>query len=421
MPLLVRIAKTSDKKTAGLIQQLADRGAVNTAKVEKIVRKIVTDVRRGGDRALTRYATKFDRLQKKQDLRVSQEEMEQAWNETAPEIRRALKLAARNIRRFATWQRPKEWSRLIAPGVKVGQTLRPLRAVGCYVPGGRYPLPSTMLMTVIPAQVAGVKEIVVVSPNPARETMAAAALLNVTNFYRIGGAQAVAALAYGTESVPRVDKIVGPGNLFVTAAKKLVSFDCGIDMLAGPTEAVVVSQQGKPALIAADLVAQSEHDPEALSIFITANDRLAFEVQKELAKQSANNSIAKTALKQNGVILVANSAEQAMEVANIIAPEHITVDSGELDSVRDAGSIFLGDFSPQTMGDYISGPNHVLPTGAVARHRGGLSVLDYLKVITVQELSSQGLARLGPWAVQLAEAEGLVAHAESVRIRSSLA
>jgi histidinol dehydrogenase len=218
-----------------------------------------------------------------------------------------------------------------------------------------------------------------------------------------------------------VDKIVGPGNLFVTAAKKLVSFDCGIDMLAGPTEAVVVSQQGKPALIAADLVAQSEHDPEALSIFITANDRLAFEVQKELAKQSANNSIAKTALKQNGVILVANSAEQAMEVANIIAPEHITVDSGELDSVRDAGSIFLGDFSPQTMGDYISGPNHVLPTGAVARHRGGLSVLDYLKVITVQELSSQGLARLGPWAVQLAEAEGLIAHAESVRIRSSLA
>lgn len=421
MPSLVRIAKTSDKRTAGLIQHLADRGAVNTAKVEKVVRKIVTDVRRGGDRALLRYATKFDRLQKKQDLRVSQEEMKQAWNETAPKIRRAMQLAARNIRRFAKWQRPKEWLRLIAPGVQVGQTLRPLRAVGCYVPGGRYPLPSTILMTVIPAQVAGVEEIAVVSPNPARETMAAAALLNITNFYRIGGAQAVAALAYGTESVPRVDKIVGPGNLFVTAAKKMVSFDCGIEMLAGPTEAVVVSQKGNPALIAADLVAQSEHDPEALSIFITANDRLAFEVQEELTKQSANNPIAKTALKRNGVILVANSAEQAMEVANIIAPEHITIDSGELDSVRDAGSIFLGDFSPQTMGDYISGPNHVLPTGAGARHRGGLSVLDFLKVITVQELSSQGLARLGPSAVQLAEAEGLAAHAESVRIRSSFA
>jgi len=421
MPPLVRIARTSDKKTASLIQQLADRGAVNTGKVEKVVRKIVTDVRRGGDAALLRYATKFDKLKKKQPLRVTKEEMEQAWKETSPDIRRALKLAARNIRRFASWQKPKEWSRLIAPGVKVGQTLRPLRAVGCYVPGGRYPLPSTLLMTVIPAQVAGVDEIVVVSPNPARETLAAAALLNVSNFFRIGGAQAVAALAYGTDTVPRVDKIVGPGNLFVTAAKKMVSFDCGIDMLAGPTEAVVVSQQGKPALIAADLVAQSEHDPEALSIFITANDRLALEVQDELAKQSANNPIAKTALKQNGVILVANSSEQAMEVANIIAPEHITVDSGALDDVRDAGSIFVGDYSPQTMGDYISGPNHVLPTGAVAHHRGGLSVLDYLKVITVQELSSQGLARLGPSAVHLAEAEGLVAHAESVRVRSKYA
>jgi len=247
MPPLVRIARTSDKKTASLIQQLADRGAVNTGKVEKVVRKIVTDVRRGGDAALLRYATKFDKLKKKQPLRVTKEEMEQAWKETSPDIRRALKLAARNIRRFASWQKPKEWSRLIAPGVKVGQTLRPLRAVGCYVPGGRYPLPSTLLMTVIPAQVAGVDEIVVVSPNPARETLAAAALLNVSNFFRIGGAQAVAALAYGTDTVPRVDKIVGPGNLFVTAAKKMVSFDCGIDMLAGPTEAVVVSQQGKPA------------------------------------------------------------------------------------------------------------------------------------------------------------------------------
>ena len=419
MPPLVPIARTSERKTGRLMQRLADRGAVNTAKVEKTVRKIVTDVRRQGDQALLRYATRFDRLGKKQPVRVSREEMEQAWHNTSPEIRRALKTAARNIRRFAMWQRPKEWSRLIAPGVKVGQLLRPLRAVGCYVPGGRYPLPSTMLMTVIPAQVAGVSEIVVVSPNPARETLAAGALLNVSNFYRIGGAQAIAALAYGTASVPRVDKIVGPGNLFVTAAKKMVSFDCGIDMLAGPTEAVVVSQMGKPALIAADLVAQAEHDPEALSIFITANEQLAREVQNELGKQSQNNVIAKQALKRNGAILVADSSAQAMELANVIAPEHITVDSGEVEGVRDAGSIFLGDYSPQTMGDYISGPNHVLPTGAVARYRGGLSVLDYLKVITVQELSNHGLARLGPSAIHLAEAEGLAAHAESVRIRNS--
>lgn len=276
-------------------------------------------------------------------------------------------------------------------------------------------------MTAIPAQVAGVGRIVVVSPNPARETLAAAALLKVTEFFRIGGAQAVAALAFGTSSIPRVDKIVGPGNLYVTTAKKLVAFDCGIDMLAGPTEAVVVCHSGKASLIAADLVAQAEHDPDALPIFITANDGLAHAVQLELARQSRNNPIARQSLAANGVILRTATREQALQLANRLAVEHITIEAGDVAGVTDAGSVFIGEYSPQTMGDYVSGPNHVLPTGAVARYRGGLSVLDFLKVITVQQLTRDGLARLGPAAIELAEAEGLTAHADSVRVRAAYA
>src|SRR5262249_52327925 len=266
---------------AKIIAQLVNRGAVNSGKAEPVARKIISDVRKRGDKALGKYAEKLDHVGKRQPLRVTTEEMQAAWQSISPELRDALRQAANNIRRFCEWQKPADWSEEQQPGIRVGQVLRPLDSVGCYVPSGRYPLPSTMLMTVIPAQIAGVKRVVVVSPKPARETLAAASMLGITEFYRIGGAQAVAALAYGTETVKPVIKIVGPGNNFVTAAKKLVSFDCAIDMLAGPTEAAIVSDVGNPTFIAADLVAQSEHDPETLAIFITTNSKLAKSVAAE--------------------------------------------------------------------------------------------------------------------------------------------
>jgi len=380
------------------------------------VRKIVADVRRSGDRALVKYARKWDGLQAGQPVRVATSEIRAAWKSAGPNLRSALERAAANIRRFCEWQKPAEWMRK-KDGISLGQLVRPLDSVGCYVPGGRYPLPSTLLMTVIPAQVAGVREIRVVSPNPKPETLAAAALLGITEFYRVGGAHAVAALAYGTKSIPRVDKIVGPGNLYVTAAKKMVSFDCSIDFLAGPTEVVIVAERGEAAFIAADLVAQAEHDPETLAVFITSTRSLAEKVAACADEAAKDNAIARQSLAANGVALVAASHAQALEWANRIAPEHITVARGDVAAVRSAGSVFVGEYSPQAVGDYASGPNHVLPTAGAARYRGGLSVLDFLKLITVQELSPAALRRIGPVVTRLAEAEGLQAHGESVRVR----
>ena len=304
------------------------------------------------------------------------------------------------------------------PGVTVGQIVRPLESVGCYVPGGRYPLPSTLLMTTIPAKVAGVTRIVVCSPKPARETLAAAHLAGITEMYRTGGAQAIAAMAYGTETIARVDKIVGPGNLYVTAAKVIASTECGIDMPAGPTEIVVTSEIGNAAGIAADLVAQAEHDPETLAVFVTADSQLAKLVINETKSQMKDNKLAKTSLKARGTVFLCGSVEETHTITNRLAPEHLTVDTvADLEWVTNAGSVFIGNHSPQSMGDYISGPNHVLPTGRVGRMRGGLSVNDFLKVITVQNYTAAGLETLGPKAIALAEAEGLTAHAESVRVR----
>jgi histidinol dehydrogenase len=407
----------SGRKAEAFVRALEQRGATDLARVEKQVHRIVAEVRKNGDQTLRRYAEKWDGLNAKQPLRVTDAELEQAWNAVPEQFKRALETAAANIRQYCEWQKPQPWRNAVSPGIQVGQVVRPLQSAGCYVPGGRYPLPSTMLMTVIPAQVAGVPEIRVVSPRPAPETLAAARFLGVREFYRIGGAQAIAALAYGTTSVPRVDKIVGPGNLFVTAAKKLVAFDCGIDFLAGPTEVVIVSERGEARFIAADLVAQSEHDPDTLAVFITASTTLAEQVAAEVKNRAANNEIAKKSLKDNGAILLAASHDQALEFANRIAAEHITVNEEDLAQIRNAGSIFVGDYSPQAAGDYAAGPNHVLPTGGVARFRGGLGVQDFVKTISVQQLSRDGLDRIGAAVITLAEAEGLKAHAESIRVR----
>ena len=405
----------SGAAAAASVRKIAARGS-RFADVEPAVTRIVADVRRRGDRAVRKYAEKWDGLQPGAPLRVSEDEIQTAWTLARPDLKRALRATAANIRRFCDMQKPVEWTRT-RQGVSVGQLIRPLNSVGCYVPGGRYPLMSTLLMTVIPAQVAGVENIRVASPQPQADVLAAAAMLGVREVYRVGGAQAIAALAYGTQSIPRVDKIVGPGNLYVTAAKKQVAFDCSIDFLAGPTEVVVVSDAGSAEFIAGDLVAQAEHDPEALAVFITTRPDLAHQVALWVKKFVENNAVARDSIRCNGAILISASRQQSFEWANQIAAEHLTVDPADVQLVRNAGSVFIGDYSPQAAGDYASGPNHVLPTAGVARFRGGLSVLDFVKIISVQKLSRPGLLRIAPHVELLANTEGLQAHAQSIRVR----
>jgi histidinol dehydrogenase len=415
---LLRTKGRGARDTAETVAALEARSASSLDKVEPVVRRILRDVRTRGDRALLRYAAKFDGLTDPARLRIANAEMSAAWDATPAATRNALSTAAAQIRAFAVNQLPASWSEQSIPGLMTGQLVRPLGAVGCYVPSGRHPLPSTLLMTAIPAQVAGVARIVVVSPKPACETLAAAHLLGITEFYRVGGAHAVAALAYGTQSIPLVDKIAGPGNLYVTAAKRLVAFDCAIDMLAGPTEIVVTSESGNAVDIAADLVAQAEHDPETLAVFVTTQLALAKSVVAEAKLQSRTNPIAAQSLKRNGIALVAASLAESHDIVNRIAPEHLTIDSPrDLDWVQNAGSVFIGRWSPQPMGDYISGPNHTLPTGGLARVRGGLSVNDFVKLITVQQYNQSALRALGPKAALLADAEGLAGHAAAIRAR----
>jgi histidinol dehydrogenase len=415
---LIRTKGRDAKQSAEILAALEQRGGAALDSVLPAVRRIVSDVRKKGDRALLRYAAQFDGLQGAVSLCVTQQEMAAAFDAIDPAQRKALSTAAKQIRVFAKRQMPASWNASPVAGLTTGQLVRPLGSVGCYVPSGRHPLPSTLLMTAIPAQVAGVERIVVVSPKPAPETLAAAHLLGITEFYRLGGAHAVAALAYGTVSLQRVDKIVGPGNLYVTAAKRLVAFDCAIDMLAGPTEIVVTSERGNAADIASDLVAQAEHDPEALAIFITTRYDLVKEVIAEAKLRSRNNSVARQALDHNGLVILASTVDETRKITNRLAAEHLTVDApSDLEWVRNAGSVFVGRWSAQPMGDYISGPNHTLPTGGMARVRGGLSVIDFVKLITVQEYTAQGLSTLGPPAILLAKAEGLTGHAESIHTR----
>jgi histidinol dehydrogenase len=415
---LIRTQGRGAQAAEAALLKLERRGGAALDSVMPAVRRIVDGVRKQGDRALLRYAAQFDGLPGAAALRVTSAEMAAAWEALDPELHDALSTAAAQIRSFAHRQLPQSWTSSTWPGLKTGQLVRPLGSVGCYVPSGRHPLPSTLLMTAIPAQAAGVERIVVVSPKPAPETLAAAHLLGIAEFYRVGGAHGIAALAYGTDTIARVDKIAGPGNLFVTAAKRLVAFDCAIDMLAGPTEIVVASDRGRASDIASDLVAQAEHDPEALAIFITTRADLAKEVISEVRKRTRKNAVARQSLDRSGLVFIAASQAEVRAITNRIAPEHLTVDApGDLDWVRNAGSVFVGRWSAQPMGDYISGPNHTLPTGGMARVRGGLSVNDFIKLITVQQYTAEAVRTLGPKAELLAQAEGLAGHAEAIRTR----
>jgi len=339
------------------------------------------------------------------------------------ELLRAIEHAARNVRRVAEQQRPRSWTITVEPGVRVGQRVTPLGTIGCYIPGGRFSLFSTLLMTANPAQVAGVKRIVVACPKPSPALLAVAEILGVNEIARIGGAQAIGAFAYGTQSIPRVDKICGPGNRYVTAAKRIAANDCAIDMPAGPTEVLILATGGKPDFIAADLLAQAEHDPDAVALLVTTSARLAREVAADVARQLQElpkSNPAWQSLQAASAILVAPSLEAAIRFANRVAPEHLSVPLAErvlIEKLSEAGSVFLGPWSAQPIGDYASGTNHVLPTSGWARTRGGLSVADFVKCSSTQEISRAGLKSLAPVVSAMARAEGLEAHARAVEVR----
>ena len=405
-----------DAKNRRQVATLLQRDARSDGAFERTVRDIVNGVRRGGDRALASYAERFDGST--EPLEVSQAEMRDYASLVAPDVRRAIRTAARNIARVAAKQIPKHWDLTVVPGVSIEQRVEPLARVGCYVPGGRFPLPSSLLMTAVPARVAGVREVIVMCPRPEPPVMAAALEAGVTKMFRIGGAHAIAALAYGTARVPRVDKIVGPGNRFVAAAKAMVAGDCAIDFYAGPTEIVIVAGSGRADWIAADLIAQAEHDPDARSILITWSRPLAARVSAIVDRLAADRDIVRKSLKAHGAIVVTRSADEAMTLANALAPEHLVVDRESLTRRPiTAGAVFVGPFTAQAAGDYATGSNHVLPTSGAARFRGGLSAADFVRVMSVQRVSQAGLKSLAPTIVPLARAEGLVAHAESIEVR----
>src|SRR5580698_1100571 len=383
---------------------------------ERVVAPILEDVRHRGDAALLEYARKFDGFEGA-SVRL------QVTGTLQPEFEQAVRIAAANIREYAGLQLPQERFVDYADGRRLGQIVRPLDSMGAYTPAGRYPLPSTLLMNVVPAQVAGVKNTCVACPRPSAEIMGIAAWLGVTHFFQMGGAQAIAALAFGTETVPRVDRIVGPGNIYVAAAKKLLAGEVGIDFVAGPTEIVIIAAEGNARWIAADMLAQAEHDVDASSILLTTSKALAAAVADEIEKQLATlptAAVARPSIENNGAIVIVDAMERAVDFSNALAPEHLALhDPALLGGIKHAGAVFLGPSSPEAAGDYASGPNHVLPTSGAARLRGGLSVMDFVKVISVQELTPAALAGLTSAIATLARAEGLEGHARSVEARQN--
>jgi len=393
-------------------------------RAEAVASRIVGDVRRRGDPALFAWTSRLDgiRLTLK-NLWLTVNERRAGARSVSRELRLALQHAARNIRRVAEAQLPRSWSIAVEPGVRVGQHVTPIDTIGCYIPGGRFSLVSTLMMTAIPAQVAGVRRIIVACPRPNEALLAAAEMLGLEEIAHIGGAQAIAALAYGTRSMPRVEKIFGPGNRFVTAAKRLVSADCAIDLLAGPTELLIVAATGHSNYIAADLLAQAEHDPDAIALLVTTSRKLAAAVREAVAKQLARlpeTNPAKRSLEERGAILLAPNTNSAVQFANRFAPEHLSIPGAQAELVHkldSAGSVFIGPWSAQSIGDYASGTNHVLPTSGGARTRGGLSTADFVRCTSVQHISAAGLRSLRPVVAALADAEGLVAHRRAVEVR----
>lgn len=377
---------------------------------------IVDRVRKGGDAALLELARELDGLQGR--LEVPRRVWEAHARTLAPGTRRAITRAAASIRKVAKAQVPKGWRMNVGAGISVEQRVVPVSRVGCYVPAGRYPLPSSLLMSAIPARAAGVPEVIVACPRPDAAVFAAALEAGVDRLFQVGGAHAVAAMAYGTRTVPRVDKIVGPGNRWVAAAKSIVSADCGIDFYAGPTEILIVTASGPATWIAADLIAQAEHDPDARAVFITSNRRLAEQVAREVAAQMPDTGPALQSLERHGGVIVCRDMHEAIDLANLAASEHLVVGTEALARrVWNAGAVFVGAWTAQVAGDYAIGSNHVLPTAGAARYRGGLNAADFVKLVSVQRLTKRGLQRIAGTVTTLARAEGLEGHARSIEVR----
>jgi histidinol dehydrogenase len=409
----MRVIESSNRRA---LSAFIERSPARDPVVARRAARIVARVRAHGDTALRAYARRLDGLTG--NLVVTEREMRREMRAVPGDVRQAIAVAARNVRRIASRQVPRGWTDEPLPGVRIEQRVTPLDRVGCYVPGGRYPLPSSLLMTAIPAVEAGVREVVAVCPKPDATVMCAALEAGVTSLFRIGGSHAIAALAYGTETVPRVDKIVGPGNAYVAAAKSLVASDCAIDFFAGPSEILVLSTTGRADWIAADLIAQAEHDPDARAIAITPRRRLAGQIERAVARRLPSVAAAAAALDRHGAIVVTRTLDEAIELSQRIAPEHAVCDTPAVARrLTRAGTVFVGGLSAQALGDYATGSNHVLPTSGAARFRGGLSAGDFVRVTSVQRVSRGGLRAIGPVAVTLAEAEGLRGHAESIRIR----
>ena len=395
--------------------------ASRLSEAERVVGPILEAVRDRGDEALFEYARRLDGLEAP-PARVSESSLQAALESLQPPFVDAARVAAARIRSYAERQMPSEWMVSAGQGIELGQLVRPLASIGAYIPGGRYPLPSTVMMTAVPALTAGVRRIAIASPRPSLETLGTAALLGLREVHAVGGAQAVAALAFGTESIPSVDRIVGPGNVYVAAAKRLLAGTAAIDFVAGPTEIVLVFDKGDSKALAADMLAQAEHDVDAAAVLLTPSAKLASAVASEIERQIRTlptREVAVRSIRANSAAIVTESLQEACDIANRLAPEHLAVSEAvPLSEVRNAGSVFVGTWSPEAAGDYAAGPNHVLPTSGASRVRGGLSVLDYVKVISVQRLTEEGLRGLAPAIATLARAEGLEAHARSIEVRT---
>jgi histidinol dehydrogenase len=411
---VIRIVESSDARA---VADLLSPARIQDPAIDARVARIVENVRRERDRALRRYATELDGLVG--PLEIDRADWKRAARSLPRAVRTALRRAALHIRRVARAQLPRAFRVTVAAGVVVEQRVIPLHRVGCYVPGGLYPLPSSLLMTAIPARIAGVREIVAISPRPHPAVLAAALEAGVDRFFQIGGAHGVAALAYGTRTVPRVDKIVGPGNRWVSAAKALISRDCAIDFHAGPTEILIVAARGPAEWIAADLIAQAEHDPDARAVLVTPSLQLARAVKRHVERLAPPDGPARASLRRHGGVIVTRTIADAIALANDSAPEHLVVETEALArQVRAAGSVFVGQWTAQVAGDYAIGSNHVLPTAGAARFRGGLNAADFVRLVSVQRVTRRGLAQLAPTITALARAEGLEAHARSIEIRT---
>jgi histidinol dehydrogenase len=411
----MRVVSSTNRRA---VSALLSATRIRDRETETRASAIVDRVRKGGDAALLEFARELDGL--RGGIEVPRKVWDSQARTLAPDVRTAIKRAAANIRTVAKAQVPKGWRKTVGAGISVEQRVIPLARVGCYVPAGRYPLPSSLLMTAIPARAAGVPEVIVACPRPDAAVYAAALEAGVDRLFQVGGAHAIAAMAYGTRTVPRVDKIVGPGNRWVSAAKSLVSTDCGIDFYAGPTEILIVTGTGPAAAIAADLIAQAEHDPDARAVFITWNARLADQVVHQVAAQMPGSGPARQSLERHGGVILCRNMAEAIALANDAASEHLVVGTETLARrVWNAGAVFVGAWTAQVAGDYAIGSNHVLPTAGAARYRGGLNAADFVKLVSVQRMTKLGLTRIANTVTTLARAEGLEAHARSIEVRIS--